>query len=141
MGLWAKSMEAKNIHLLTEVGRDIDGVGLPWLLAGDFNMGPKALQLSGIPRKAGLVVLAPKSATCITARSRSVTDFFTMAPSIVRMTKAVETIPCEVVAVHEPVQVSLSSGDDEARYLQLITPAYLPAHSSSQPRIATRSRA
>ena len=127
-------LHEENFMTLGVAAAMLEQTGFEGMMVGDFNLGPQSLQLSGIPRKAGLTVMAPTGATCITSKSRSVIDYFVMAPSLVRLAQSVETVPCATVAVHEPVRLALGNGGSEERYLQMVTAAPLPKHYPFGPR-------
>ena len=123
-----------NFATLGAAAAMLEQTGLEGMIVGDFNLGPQSLQISGVPRKAGLTVLAPTKPTCITSKSKSVIDYFVVADSLVRLVCEVVTVPCTAVAVHEPVRLSLGSRTAPARYLQLVSAPPLPKHLPFGPR-------
>eukprot|EP00959_Pyramimonas_sp_CCMP1952_P035632 746202-Pyramimonas_sp.AAC.1 len=50
------------------------------ILAGDWNLTPQVLEASGVPRKLGMLVLAPIEHTCRTPSTNTIIDFFVMGP-------------------------------------------------------------
>ena len=64
--------------MLSALPRLAEATRLPILVGGDFNMEPHQVQKTGLLRKAGLELLAPKLCTCISNswKSASKIDYF-----------------------------------------------------------------
>eukprot|EP00959_Pyramimonas_sp_CCMP1952_P437602 9162163-Pyramimonas_sp.AAC.1 len=46
------------------------------LLGADWNFSSACLEMSGMPRRAGLLIMQPESTTCVTPQANAAIDFF-----------------------------------------------------------------
>ena len=58
-----------NMAVVAWVFGALGTIGLPWFIGGDFNVGPKALHVTGMVLQAQGTITAPSTVTCVTRKS------------------------------------------------------------------------
>eukprot|EP00959_Pyramimonas_sp_CCMP1952_P155716 3256878-Pyramimonas_sp.AAC.1 len=104
------------------------------ILAGDWNLPPQVLEASGVPRKLGMLVMAPIERTCRTPSTNSTIDFFLMGPGLSRLISGVSAVMSWDVKPHRPVQLKVRA--DALSLRQLVYRSYqrLPVLAPFGPR-------
>eukprot|EP00974_Lingulodinium_polyedra_P010080 968967-Lingulodinium_polyedra.AAC.1 len=88
-----EGMSARNAEILASIMATVDSTGLPAIIGGDFNMSPKTLWQSGIPKQGNMTIMAPDGATCITGTSATVLDYFMVSMKYTQMVQGVKVQP------------------------------------------------
>ena len=101
-----QGLKAENSTLLEEIGKVLKALGRPFIVAGDFQMGPEALKESGWLEAVDAQVFAPRASTCVSSRSAAVIDFYVGSTSIVGLVVGVATLShVTEIRPHKPARI------------------------------------
>ena len=95
-----------NKHLLASLGQWAQRRVHPWVLAGDWNLTPSMLAVSGLPVRVGGRAIATSRATCIQRKSTSIIDYGMVSQSRARHSSA-QLREDFASAPHRPVEIMI----------------------------------
>eukprot|EP00959_Pyramimonas_sp_CCMP1952_P179240 3747211-Pyramimonas_sp.AAC.1 len=100
----AEGLSESNIQVIAEIGKKVhDATHI--VLAGDWDLPPQVLEASGVPRKLGMLVLAPIEHARRTPSATSTVDFFVMGPGLARLISGVSAAMSWDVKPHRPIRL------------------------------------
>eukprot|EP00959_Pyramimonas_sp_CCMP1952_P467574 9491844-Pyramimonas_sp.AAC.1 len=106
-------------------------------MGGDWNFHESILELSGMPRKANMVILKPPVETCSTPAANSFIDYFAASPAVAKLVDKTITVTTWPHRPHKPVQLHFKAGVSGIKQLVYQThqrlPRELPVGPSPQP--------
>ena len=115
-------MSTGNLRLLEEAAKLLMSLPGPWILSGDFQVGPTVLIESGFPRLAKGVVAAPRQATC----HGNTIDYFVVSEGLAGSVYSVRTLDGSPFDPHSPVRLLLRAGAPRQRVRVQAKPFAIP---------------
>eukprot|EP00959_Pyramimonas_sp_CCMP1952_P364256 7627886-Pyramimonas_sp.AAC.1 len=67
------------------------------------------VELSGLPRRANMVILQPPAETCATAAANSYIDYSVVSPAVAKLVDKTSTIATWPHRPHKPVQLQFKA--------------------------------
>ena len=128
---------AGQLDLLAALGTFLRTCGLPYIVAGDWQVAPEALQEAKFPHRVGGQIFAPPEATNL--KSGNVIDYFLVSHSIAAAVDQVETRPELYLSPHIPVFLQLSEKAVTAAAYCPAQPKVLPAGAPRGPQLPAAS--
>ncbi len=117
--LWtSEGLSARNMEVLDAVGSFVRGLGVPYIIGGDWNLHPHALEASGWVRRLKGRVVAPAGPTFVptagqshngSVQQSSKIDYFVIAEALSGYVKEIRTVDTPRIAQHLPVRLVMTS--------------------------------
>lgn len=124
--------ENANWLVLAALAAAVQRCSSPWVLAGDWNLSPEALEASGWVDNVGGLVIRPNEHTRL-AGSGSCIDFFVVDKRLAPFFGKAEVVHGATIKTHRPVDVVLASGARRAHAWQLRRPKRFPVERAIGP--------
>ena len=115
---------AGQLQTLAALGQLVKGCGLPFVIAGDWQVSPAALAESKFPHRMGAEIMAPEGPTNL--RSGSTLDYFVISRSISAAVSQVQARHDLYLSPHVPVIASIATRSKLGVSYALSQPRVLP---------------
>ena len=123
----AANADALNQELLEMLAKEISATRLPFILGGDWNVGPEALERTGFATRLKAAVVCPAQATYVAGGSESVLDYFVVSESLRPAVRQVRVVEGTGVKKHRPVELLMDGMARADDVLVLARPPPRPA--------------
>ncbi len=117
--LWtSEGMSARNLAILDALGAALRGLGIPFVVGGDWNVGPEVLEATGWAERLRAKIVAPQDVTFVPTATLgdgesapaqgSRLDYFVVSEMLVPLVQSVRVVETELIAQHKPVRLALN---------------------------------
>ncbi|CAK0894769.1 unnamed protein product [Prorocentrum cordatum] len=114
------------------------------LLGADWNFGSTCLEMPGMPRRAGLLIMQPESTMCVTPQAKTKIYYFLASTAFSKLVQVVNVDSSWAKRPHRPVQLHLRPGAVKMHQLVYTShqrlPAELPVGPSNRSADWTKAR-
>ncbi len=124
----------RQLDLWFGIAMHVRSHGLPFVLAGDWQVPPAELQASGLPALLGAQIVAPSTPTNI--HTKRVLDYFLVSRTIADMVVDVTAVVGTRLATHLPVELVLMGKRSLGESMRVVKPPILDAFPPHQPLAA-----
>ena len=128
-----EGLSERNWAILGAIGIFTHSLGIPWILAADFNMSPDVIAASGWLESVAGSLVFPQDVTCHAKGAGSIIDYFVVSSNIKPLVKSIRTKKATTNKVHDPVVLTMT-GDYAEHYKMVQTmPRAFPRDRPSGP--------
>ena len=120
-------LDDDNWQVLIRVGELLAHLGLPFIIGGDFNVGPQALVDSGWIRRIKGQLAVPAEGTCKGKDGYSTIDYFVVSLGLDKALRGVRCDPDEPAKPHRPVTMKVEGRPRSITEMVLHAPRRFPA--------------
>ena len=112
----AEGLSPRNLRLLEEMARVLQGLTGPWCVGGDWQMEPEVLLRSGFARLVKGVIFAPSTPTC----RGHVIDYFVVSENVRSAVQGARRLDDTPFEPHSPVRIFIKAAPREDRVRKMV---------------------
>jgi len=124
-----------NIEILKSVAEYIRIVGIPFVLGGDWNMGPADLESTGFLQMVKGRIISTGQKTYVSAGQESELDYFVVSEELYPFAKCCYKVNTSLISKHSPVVLEFETKCKNKRVQKIRRPGKIPVDIPQGPRL------